>query len=201
MEPASTVRTDALPAVATLVIPGALAGIPFAWALLAAVEPLRLYLDSHEGLAALVAILFALAVGFLVESLGSFVEVYLIDRLRRDHDQQLVAWWRYLRIAWNTEPIGQRYLRRLLVTFKFELNMCLACLSWFPGSLLLFASDTIDCVRALYISFGALLATVLFYTLARTSSGVLATLRRQLLAGVGEPPFNEAGNPVGRPSA
>src|SRR5438034_8100637 len=46
-----------------------------------------------------------------------------LDRRRPDHDAMVATWWRYLRIAWVREPVGQHYLRRMLVSFKFELNM------------------------------------------------------------------------------
>lgn len=125
MDPTSTVRTDALPAIATLVIPGASASISYVWLLLDSTPHLRAFLDAHDGIATLIAVLVAIAAGFAIESASSYVEVYLIDRRRSDHQQMLEIWWCYLRIAWNKEPIGQRYLRRLLTTFKFELK----CLS------------------------------------------------------------------------
>ena len=58
--------------------------------------------------------------------MGSYVEVYLIDRRRPDHADMLATSWKYLRIAWVHEPIGPHYLRRLLVSLKFELNMFVA---------------------------------------------------------------------------
>jgi hypothetical protein len=70
----------------------------------------------------------------VVESMGSYVEVYRIDRKRKDHEEMLKQWWLFLRTAWTEEPIGQRYLRRMLVTFKFELNVCVATLGTIIGA-------------------------------------------------------------------
>jgi len=201
VDPTSTVRTDALPAVATLVIPGALAAIPYAWLLLGTVDSLRAYLASHDGVATLIAIVVSLATGFLVESLGSFVEVLLIDKRRPNHEQHLESWWRYLRIAWVREPIGQRYLRRLLVTFKFELNMFVATCFLVPGFILLGLLGSVGCVIGSSVAFGALLSALIFYFLACTSSDVLSNVRTNLLKGVGEPPFNGPDESVGPPSA
>jgi hypothetical protein len=153
-------------------------------------QPLRNYLESHDGLAALIAIVVSLATGFLVESLGSFVEVLLIDKRRPNHQEHLESWWRYLRIAWVREPIGQRYLRRLLVTFKFELNMFVATCFLIPGFVLLVIAGSISCVIGSSGAFAALLSALLFYFLACTSSDVLANVRTSLLKGVGEPPFD-----------
>jgi hypothetical protein len=201
VDPTSTVRTDALPAIATLVIPGAFASIPFAWVLVHLLPEVGTYLATHDGIAALIGILVCLAVGFIVESLGSFIEVYLIDKTRKDHRQQLETWWRYLRVAWDEEPIGQRYLRRLLVTFKFELNMAMAMLLATIGFTTLACINAIQCQTSIAIIVGTMLAAVAFYFLARVSSSVLAQLRRQLIMGVGEPPFDEHGNPRSRPLA
>src|SRR6185503_7689021 len=111
MDPTSTVRTDAIPAIATVVAPGAALSSPYLWAVLSRVPQSRAFLDRHEAIALSGAILIWVISGFVIESLGSYVEVYAIDRRRADHKQVLETWWQYLRIAWNIEPIGQHYLR------------------------------------------------------------------------------------------
>jgi hypothetical protein len=195
MDPTSTVRTDALPAIATLVIPGALTSVPYAWLILDGAPSLRAFLGAHDGIAALIAALVAIAVGFALESAGSYAEVYLIDRRRSDHEQMLQTWWRYLRIAWDKEPIGQRYLRRLLVSFKFELNMFVAILSAIPGVFLLEATERLQRSVSISLLLGMLVAAGLFFWAARGSAYVLAQLRQLLVNGVAEPSFDEAGNP------
>jgi hypothetical protein len=195
MDPTSTVRTDALPAIATLVIPGGVASVPYAWLALDVAPALKAYLVTHDGIATLIAVLVSIAVGFVLESAGSYAEVYLIDRRRSDHEQMLNIWWRYLRIAWDKEPIGQRYLRRLLVTFKFELNMFVAIVCAIPGVLLLAANERLRCDAWVAVLVGMLIAAGLFFWAARGSANVLAKLREELISGVGEPPFDEAGNP------
>jgi hypothetical protein len=195
MDPTSTVRTDALPAIATLVIPGAFGGIPYAWFILDSVPQLRIYLDAHDGIAALTAVLVAIAIGFTIESAGSYAEVHLIDRRRADHNRMLETWWRYLRIAWVKEPIGQQYLRRLLVTFKFELNMFVAALFASLGVLLLAVTGRLQFTTGLGVLVGMIVAASLFFGAARGSANVLAEVRQRLVSGVGEPPFDEMGNP------
>ena len=44
---------------------------------------------------------------------------------------------RVLQITWETEPIGQHYLRKVLTIFKFELNLFVAGLLTMPGSVAL----------------------------------------------------------------
>src|SRR6516164_3872904 len=126
MEPTSAVRTEALPAIATVIAPGALLTTPYIAAAMRHADKTKEFLDKHEAIAVSVAILVWVIGGFLVESIGSYVEYYCIDARRSDRDKMLATWWQFLRIAWPVEPIGQRYLRRMLVSFKFELNMCVA---------------------------------------------------------------------------
>jgi hypothetical protein len=201
MDPTSAVRTDTLPAIATVVAPGAFASASYAWLLLSEATGLRVFLNQHEAIALAAAILLWIVVGFAVESLGSYVEVYLIDRRRPDHRQMLDTWWRYLRIAWVREPIGQRYLRRLLVSFKFELNMCVATVSTIPGVILLTRFGRISWTTGGPIVATAIVASALLFFAARGSADVLAEVRARLVLGVGEPPFDQNGNPVGSHSA
>ena len=126
MEPTTAVRTDALPAIATVVGPGALASAPYVWLYLSGSPDRWSFAWEHEASALTVLVLFWIVAGFGIDSAGSYVEVYCIDRRRPDHQAMLDTWWRYLRIAWVHEPVGQHYLRRMLVSFKFELNMFVA---------------------------------------------------------------------------
>ncbi|UHQ18813.1 hypothetical protein LVB87_11535 [Lysobacter sp. KIS68-7] len=65
-----------------------------------------------------------LVAGFVLEDLGSRIEAKILDRWLRDKAPLLFAYWyRYLGLKTDAEVVGQRYLRALLVRFKFELSM------------------------------------------------------------------------------
>jgi hypothetical protein len=99
--------------------------------------------------------------------------------------------------AWPgaSNPIGQRYLRRLLVTFKFELNMSLAGTFSIPGLVLLKAVGHMRWTTSLVVLFCLIVSSVLLFLAARDSASILANVREHLLKGVGEPPFDDNGNP------
>jgi hypothetical protein len=200
MDPTTAVRTDALPAVATVVGPGLFASAPFTWSWLANSPNVRSFLNEHEAIALAAAVLLWTISGFAIDSLGSYIEVYCIDRRRPDHDEMLATWWRYLRIAWVREPVGQHYLRRMLVSFKFELNMFTASLVSVVGVGFLFAVGLLPGPQTVAVAliFGTL--ALLFAKAARDSSDVLADIRKALVRGVGEPPFDQDGNPSSRDS-
>src|SRR4026207_689232 len=102
----NSVRTDPLPALGTVVAPGALALAPYAALVLAAHPRTAAYFAGpeavsrsgglspapraaasfagHEAVSLSVALILAIGGGFLVESLGSYVEYYLLDSRHRD---------------------------------------------------------------------------------------------------------------------
>jgi hypothetical protein len=102
----------------------------------------------------------------------------------------LEIWWRYLRIAWDKEPIGQHYLRRMLVSFKFELNMFVATVGSIPGVIVLGLQGRIRSLAVALVIAALAIAAVVLFSAAKASAGVLADVRRQLLLGVCEPPFD-----------
>lgn len=190
VDPTSAVRTDALPIIATVIAPGAFASSSYAWAALSQAPDLRAFFDQHEAIAVAAAILVWVVAGFVIESLGSYVEVYGIDRWVDDREKHTETWWRYLRIAWDKdqEPIGQRYLRRFLVSFKFELNMCVSAVAAMPGVAWLARLGRLDRPTECGAIALLVIVAIALFVAARGSAGVLAQTREQLLLGTIQPP-------------
>lgn len=113
--------SEVLRPLASLVLPGAVAIIPY-FVLVRLLFPsfsAMLSANSAETVFALLAI--CLFTGFILEDLGSWLEDRWDDRtdcpgLRED-------WYAYLRFAFKTEPVGHRYLRTLVLRLKFELGV------------------------------------------------------------------------------
>lgn len=137
MDLTSTVRSDALPAVGSMLVPGAVAAAPYVALAWGPPHNLKLFIDGNQGISTAAAALLIVSVGLLVESLGSYLEYHLVDRCHDDREQMLRDWEEYLLIAWAKEPIGQHYLRKVLTIFKFELNLCVSVLLTMPGSVAL----------------------------------------------------------------
>jgi hypothetical protein len=170
---------------------------PYAGLLIAAHPSAAAYLASHEATTLTIGAVLAIASGFLIESVGSYVEYYLIDRRHPNRDAMLDAWWRYLRVAWTTEPTGQHYLRRILAVFKFELNACVAVLAGLPGLLRAGQVGLLATSTWIALVLAAVLAAAYLFHAATQSSLLLATIREQLLKGVGEPPFTTTTERIG----
>jgi len=189
MDLTSSVRTDTLPALGTVVAPGVLALAPYAALFLVAHPRAASYLTGHEAISLTAGLMLAIGGGFLVESLGSYVEYYLLDRRHADRAAMLRSWWRYLRIAWKVEPTGQHYLRRILAIFKFELNGFVASIAALPGLLWIVSSGLVNAGAAVWLVLGDVAAAAYLFHAASQTSQLLAQIRSQLLFGVGEPPF------------
>jgi len=180
MDLTSAVRTDTLPGIATLIIPGAFAsGTWIAFGLLE-MPGVAEYLMEREALSIVVLILSWIAFGFIVESTGSYIEAYVIDRWRPDRVELAKIWAKYLALSWEHEPVGQRYLRRLLITFKFELNMLTATLFSIIGVVALWARDILHCEAASWTLLGLASFAALLFFWSYQSSVVLAKVRKIL---------------------
>ena len=195
MDPTSAVRTETLPVIATVIAPGAVFSSPYAWVVVSRSPALVDFLGKHEAIAVAATLVLWVTAGFLIESIGSYLEVYGIDRRRSDHEQMLETWWKYLRIAWSREPIGQRYLRRLVVSFKFELNTCVATALSVPAACLLWKYGVIFGKTAIWMAVGLGALALAFYAAARGTADVWASVRVNLVKGVGDPPFDSEGTP------
>ena len=185
MDLTSSVRTDTLPALGSVVAPGALALAPYIALFLIRHPKVASYFAAHEATALTASLVLSIGGGFLVESFGSYVEYYLLDQRHADRASMLRSWWRYLRIAWQTEPTGQHYLRRILTIFKFELNAFVAMSAALPGVLWIACAGVLQksAVAALVLG-GGVTAVYLFHAAGQTSL-LLAQIRSQLLQGVG----------------
>ena len=83
----------------------------------------------------------------------------------------------------------------MLVSFKFELNMFVATMVCLVGFWLLGFSGSVRWPIVVAVAVGLGAAAVLLANAALGSSEVLADVRANLLKGVGEPPFDQSGNP------
>ena len=180
MDLTSTVRSDSLPAVGSVLVPGAVASLPYAALLWGPPHNLKAFVDANQGASTVVGGLFIVSVGLLIESIGSYAEYYLLDSRHKDRGAMHERWRNYLQIAWQKEPIGQRYLRRILTTFKFELNLLVATPVTIPGTIALayygVIGNTVTLLLGLFIA-----GLVLYLYRASVSSSVLLDNVRGLL--------------------
>jgi hypothetical protein len=166
----------------TLLLPSAVAISVWCVCIIQRFPPLYRFADANHVEFAFAVVLITLFVGLLLEDLGSRIESTLLDPkldAKTDHEHERV-WWLYLRTAYKVEPIGQRYLRTIVLRMKFELSTCLALILFTIG--LFFVNMPVG-YALMTCAFTVALSIWLFFE-ARESHELLDSIRRELLRGV-----------------
>jgi hypothetical protein len=134
---------------------------------------------------AFLLVLTGFVVGLLLENLGSLIEGEYFDKRlphkERKYQHHIEEWFLYLRQAFAVEPVGHRYLRRLVTHMKFELGMGLA-LPVFGAGLFFTRLSAIPAILAAIVSVSSGAYLVLYE--ARRSHESLSDVRRELLKGI-----------------
>lgn len=130
-------------------------------------------------------IITSLVIGLIIDIIGTYIEVYFFDRkLKKSEDLEFDEnWKKYLAISYKNEPVGQRYLRNVLMGMKFELSLGIALVITTFGSYVLMNDLEITksgCAKiffiALQIVFGLMLIREAF-----SSARSLARIRKNLV--------------------
>jgi hypothetical protein len=175
----ATFHSEVFRPVVTLIVPGFYAISTICLSLLQHFPQLKQQIDAYPSVAALVFLLVVLTVGLITEEAGARIEINFdrVLRKRAGYENRFKEWFAYLRLAFEKEPVGHRYLRSLVLRLKFELGMTIATVPFWLGTLTLFISWF---WRSLIIAISALLAVYLLFE-ARCSNETLSELRREML--------------------
>jgi hypothetical protein len=107
----------------TILLPGMAAISTWAVGLLQRYEPVRAIAENKRLEGTVVVFLVALAVGEVLEDIGSRIEFQFDKHQERKNPQFKQEWYRYLALQFEKEPVGHRYLRNLVLRLKFELGL------------------------------------------------------------------------------
>lgn len=165
--------------IATVVVPGFAATSTISIALWQSFPPLQKLINDHPGTAATMMLLIVITLGLVAEDLGATLETCFDKKLKRvdgfeKHDEE---WFEYLRLAFDKEPVGHRYLRTLVLRMKFELGMTIASVPVAFGGFWVHTSW--HCRILIFLA--ALIAGLYFYHEAKSSNRSLSLLRREML--------------------
>ena len=106
----------------TLFLPGMLAVCPWIFAVGSLYPRAATFAGEDRLETTILVVLAALFIGLLCEDVGSELELVWDKRLDARNGQHTQEWYDYLRLTFQAEPIGHRYLRTILLRFKFELG-------------------------------------------------------------------------------
>jgi hypothetical protein len=188
MDLAAPLKPDVLRPILTLVVPGAIGLAPFLGLATIWFPAMEWFADEHRYVTGGMIALAVLALGFLLEDLGTVLEHKLIDPgLESTHPDLKNEWKRYLQLELGDEIIGQRYLRTKFTQLKFELTLLISIvLGWAGLSMLQALRNILPDVQ--YVVSGAvvLAAVVLLCKAATTTADLLAGTRTTILQAVAD---------------
>lgn len=175
----SAFHSEVFRPVVSLVVPGFYATSTLSFAFWQRFPNIQKLVDDHPGTATTIMVLMVLTSGLIAEDLGARIERYFDESLSRvvGYEHHLEQWFDYLRLAFDKEPVGHRYLRTLVLRLKFELGMTVASVPFSCGALWIEA----PCIWRIGFVIGSIVIAVYFWHEARCSNKALSDLRRELL--------------------
>lgn len=131
-----SLKSELLRPLATLILPGGIAVTPYFILLRVMFGPFSKLVTDNPTQTLALATAAALFVGLVLEDAGSGIESKWDKPIHKD------TWNEYLRLAFKVEPIGQKYIRSLVLRLKFELGSFVALCVAGPGVVALFFYHT-----------------------------------------------------------
>jgi len=135
--------------------------------------------NDHPAASTLVMFLVVITCGLIAENFGSRIEFLFDKRLakKENHERHREEWFKYLQLAFKCEPVGQRYIRTLVLHLKFELGMAVASPVLAIGVMFLRASDALR--GGVFV--GAFILSGYFLFEASETHCALSEVRHELL--------------------
>jgi len=180
----SAFTNDVFKPLATLLIPGAIGISTWFVALLWHFPKLHQLVTQNHSESVLILLLATIFAGMVFEDFGARWEVQLDGWAdKRTGEEHSKNWWRYLRTAFKSEPIGRRYARALVLRLKFELGTAFAMISAGLG-LTWLAILGMSSWSAIGLAFVSLSFSAWGFNEAKETHKVLSKTRAALLQGV-----------------
>jgi len=185
MDISSVFKTEVFRPIVITLVPGVTAMIPYFFVLNHYFPGAADVAEKHETTAVILAVLAAIAVGYVIEDIGSRIES-LIWRFVKDaggKDQE--EWYLYLRTCYKTEPIGQKYIGDIVLRMKFENSFSPALLVLALGLIWLRCVGYFQAtLPALIVVIAILILAIYLFLESVASVKVLRDVRKHLLIGV-----------------
>jgi hypothetical protein len=168
----------------TILLPGVVALSTWIIGLLQNHSVLRELLEAKRVESAILVFLSALALGEVIEDLGSRIEYRYDKRQENKNPEFTEEWYRYLALAFEIEPVGHRYLKTLVLRLKFQLGLGIGII--FAGAGTLSTSLTSQALWCALMGCGITAVYLLWE--ARETHELLGEVRREMLKRVNRRP-------------
>jgi hypothetical protein len=175
----ATFNSELFRPIVTLIVPGFYAVSSLAISLLQRVDFLVNLVDKYPGAATVVFSLVVLTAGLIAEEVGARLETHFDKCVSKcaGFEHHEADWFKYLRLAFDREPVGHRYLRSLVLRLKFELGIVAATVPFVVGMLFI---EIATVWRLATVAISCLVTGYLYFE-AKCSNKTLSELRREML--------------------
>lgn len=104
----------------TVLAPGLVAIFPYILIFFGFNDNLLVHFEGQTSLLVALISILSLMSGLIIENLGSVIEKHVYDKINAPTDD---IWNSFLKLTYEREPVGHRYLRNILMRMKFELGL------------------------------------------------------------------------------
>jgi hypothetical protein len=186
----SALKDDVFRPLATTIVPGTLAIAPYILVSAVYVPQIEQFWNDHPNAFAAAIAVIVIAAGLICEDIGSEIEAGWIDkRMKRRDPEFQTRWQRYLTLELDEHLVGRKYLKSLVLRFKFELAMIPALISLMVGLNWLNVLRLYLWWQNLLVVDGFILVSVGYFVYeAHQGAKVLDGVREQILAGYAPKP-------------
>ncbi|MEW6128132.1 MAG: hypothetical protein AB1757_13915 [Acidobacteriota bacterium] len=189
MDIISALKSELFRPLIILFIPGVTASSPYALLLGHYIPQVKFFRESQPSAFVVIITICALAVGLILEDVGSRIEVGWDKLLKKQDATHEENWNNYLRLKLKDEIVGQRYLQTFLTRMKFELSMAPALILFSIGLFWLNWVYSISVCASLTITVVVLgLAAYLLWE-SYSSAQVLSNTRKQIIKAMKKTPI------------
>lgn len=184
MDISSVFKSEIFRPIVITLIPSLIGLIPFVFVLYIYFPDSKDWVSKNSGTFLIIVVLLCIAIGQVLEDLGSAIENIVWKRVRKSGNDD-VQWNDFLRIHFEKEPIGMRYMRTIVLRMKFENSTVAALVLFSAGILWLWLLGFIES-KVYFIGILAVTFILMLYMLYESylSSALLKDLRANLMKGV-----------------
>jgi hypothetical protein len=133
MDVESALKDDVFRPLATTIVPGTLAIAPYILVSAVYVPEITQFWNDHPNAFIGIIAVVVIAAGLICEDIGSEIEVRIDRRLKKRDSESQTRWEKYLTLELDEHLVGRKYLKNVLLRFKFELAMIPALISLMIG--------------------------------------------------------------------
>lgn len=129
MDVMSGLRSDVYRVLVTSLIPGTISTAPYMCMLAHYFPRAATFIETQPIVAGIVYFILVAIAAQILENLGSQLESKAWDPILEKRDPDHIRnWHKYLQMAFKTTPVGEEYIRVVVLRLKFELNTGMALL-------------------------------------------------------------------------